>query len=191
MLGAFSTSTDQPINFRVFHRGCIGQRCGPERTLLRLKSSADGAWSRLQRSVATQQLAYGEALALKVLPEATVPPGQRRVRRRFRTATGARRASSRRRAGRRASFDDSAWQHVESLVPIEANIDLRQWSLDAGMYGWPGYRGMSPWLRTLDLKPVRSAMNMRGREAFRMFLRWWRNACTSVRGAVVGCCEHA
>ena len=40
---------------------------------------------------------------------------------------------------------------MQSLGPVESNIDFRQWSADAGMYGWPGYRGASSFLRTFAL----------------------------------------
>jgi hypothetical protein len=52
------------------------------------------------------------------------------------------------------SFNDSSWPQVTSLGPIESNIDLFQWNADAGMYGWPGYMGMSPALRTFALAPA-------------------------------------
>jgi len=38
--------------------------------------------------------------------------------------------------------------------PIETDINLRQWNTDAGMYNWPGYEGVSPFLRQTPLAAV-------------------------------------
>ncbi len=51
------------------------------------------------------------------------------------------------------NFKDTAWAAADSLGPVEGNVDCFQWSADAGMYGWPGYMGMSPWLRVCRLAP--------------------------------------
>ncbi len=40
----------------------------------------------------------------------------------------------------------SAWKTVHSMGGIESNIDFFQWNNDAGMYQWPGYDGLSPFL---------------------------------------------
>ena len=52
------------------------------------------------------------------------------------------------------AFDDSAWPAVASLGPIETDINLRQWNTDAGMYNWPGYQGVSTFLRQTPLPAV-------------------------------------
>ena len=52
------------------------------------------------------------------------------------------------------AFDDSAWPAVASLGPIELDINLRQWNTDAGMYNWPGYQGVSSFLRQTPLPAV-------------------------------------
>ena len=53
-----------------------------------------------------------------------------------------------------SSFDDSSWKPVESLGSLEGSIDLLQWNADAGLYEWPGYDGISPFLAHLFLPPV-------------------------------------
>lgn len=52
------------------------------------------------------------------------------------------------------TYDDSAWPTVSTLGPIESDIDLRQWNADAGLYNWPGYEGISPFLRQTPLAAV-------------------------------------
>jgi alpha-L-rhamnosidase len=53
-------------------------------------------------------------------------------------------------------FDADAWPAVVSLGAIESNINFFQWNADAGMYDWPGYVGVSPFLRHYALRPVRT-----------------------------------
>lgn len=46
-------------------------------------------------------------------------------------------------------FDDSGWPVARSLGGIEGDIDLFQSNADAGLYRWPGYDGISPFLSHL------------------------------------------
>jgi hypothetical protein len=50
------------------------------------------------------------------------------------------------------SLDDRGWQDAKSLGGIEANSDFFQSNQDAGLYRWPGYDGISPFLAHLFLK---------------------------------------
>jgi hypothetical protein len=49
-------------------------------------------------------------------------------------------------------FDDSAWKGVQSLGAIESSVDMFQWNGDAGLFDWPGYQGVSPFLRQYRMK---------------------------------------
>jgi alpha-L-rhamnosidase len=49
-------------------------------------------------------------------------------------------------------YDDSGWAHSVSLGRIESNDDFLQWNADAGMYAWPGYVGVSAYLRHFTLR---------------------------------------
>ncbi len=53
-----------------------------------------------------------------------------------------------------SSFNDASWNAADSLGSIEGSIDLFQWNADAGMYAWPGYDGISPFLAQAPLKPT-------------------------------------
>ena len=44
------------------------------------------------------------------------------------------------------ALDDSVWPDADATGPIEGNIDFFQWNRDAGLYQWPGYEGVSPFL---------------------------------------------
>ena len=54
-------------------------------------------------------------------------------------------------------FNASAWPRVDDLGGIESSIDLFQANADAGLYAWPGYDGISPFLAQYSL----SAMEVR------------------------------
>lgn len=150
LLGDFSTNTDQPINFRVFHADATkALRTGDN--VVSIEAVRGRGVVTAASPVTTQQLAYGEVLAVKLL---AAPFGQVNAPALLISNKSWRSEATLKPNWQQRSFDDSAWPHVESLGPIESNIDFFQWSADAGMYGWPGYRGMSPWLRTLLLSPA-------------------------------------
>jgi len=53
------------------------------------------------------------------------------------------------------TFDDMAWPSVDDLGGLESSINFFQWNADAGMYAWPGYDGISPFLAHYSLRPMR------------------------------------
>jgi alpha-L-rhamnosidase len=53
-----------------------------------------------------------------------------------------------------AAFDDSKWEPADSLGGIESSMEFYQWNGDGGMYAWPGYNGISPFLAHFKLAPV-------------------------------------
>ncbi len=146
--GRLDSDIDAPIGFHVFHADVNGLLTAGENTVaieaVRGRGIVAGGGSK-----ATQQLAYGEVLAVKIVSAglgATAPVLTYSTRA-WRSTTAAAADWS------DASFNDSAWPPSQSLGSIESNVDFFQWNADAGMYEWPGYRGMAPWLRTFNLKP--------------------------------------
>lgn len=63
-------------------------------------------------------------------------------------------------------FDDKSWEKVQTLGPIESSVDMFQWNADAGLYDWPGYSGISPFLRQYDLKAEKVSHIFEGRSKF-------------------------
>ncbi len=53
-----------------------------------------------------------------------------------------------------AGFNDATWPNVDDLGGIESSINLFQANADAGMYAWPGYDGISPFLAHYSLKAM-------------------------------------
>jgi hypothetical protein len=54
-----------------------------------------------------------------------------------------------------ASYNDASWPDADDLGGIESSIDLYQANADAGMYAWPGYDGISPFLAHYPLDAMR------------------------------------
>lgn len=161
LVADFYSDVDAPIGFRVFHVDAA-QALRPGDNVVAIQAIRGRGVVAGGSPAANQQLAYGEILVSKLIPAAfgvDAPPL---------VITNTSWKSSALPAAHWSDpgFDDSAWQPVESLGPIESNIDFFQWSADAGMYGWPGYMGMSPWLRTYALGAAAVSHIFTGRYRF-------------------------
>ncbi|GAC1664280.1 MAG: hypothetical protein NVS9B4_19660 [Candidatus Acidiferrum sp.] len=64
------------------------------------------------------------------------------------------------------NFDDSNWPNVQALGAIESSVDMFQWNGDAGLYNWPDYQGISPFLRHFALKAEKVTEVFEGRSHF-------------------------
>ncbi len=53
-----------------------------------------------------------------------------------------------------AAFDDAGWEPAALKGAVEGDIDLFQWNADAGLYRWPGYDGISPFLMHVPIPAV-------------------------------------
>lgn len=149
-LGHFATSPDQPINFRVFHVNAAAALHIGDNVLAIRAVRGRGVVSNTN-DPALQQLAYGEVLAVKLLPGAFGDAARAPLllsnsvwRSQVATDTAAETWYS-------PHLNDSAWTAVQSLGSVDGNVGFLQWSADAGMYGWPEYTGMSAALRTYAL----------------------------------------
>jgi alpha-L-rhamnosidase len=157
----FYSNIDEPINFHVFHADASRYLHLGANTIAIQAIRGKGTVS-VGDTPDTAQLAYGEVLAVKIVPErfgvdapallisnatwrSTLHPPSNWME---------------------AKLDETQWVPAESLGPIESNINFFQWSADAGMYGWPGYMGMSSFLRTYLLSPSAITHIYAGRSTF-------------------------
>ncbi len=146
---SFNSDIDAPIGFHVFHAD-VARLLHPGSNTLAIKAIRGRGIVAAAGSDATQQLTYGEVLAAKILPG---PLGTEATPLTYSSPTW--KSSNISTDNWNApGFDDSTWKPADSLGPIESNVDFFQWNADAGMYQWPGYMGMSPWLRTYSLLPA-------------------------------------
>jgi hypothetical protein len=152
LIGNRSTNIDQPINFRVFHLDVHAALRRGENVLC-IEAVRGRAVVSVGGSLALRQLAYGEVLAAKLIPAVfgnTDPAGLLLSDLSWRSIASGTPSPD----WFKQDFDDSRWPFVASLGPIESASEFMQWSADAGMYGWPGYMGMSKALRTYSLAPA-------------------------------------
>ena len=63
-------------------------------------------------------------------------------------------------------FHDAAWKPVEAFGGIESNIEMFQWNADAGLYNWPGYDGISPFLAHMPFRVMSVMASYAGRGSF-------------------------
>ena len=153
LIGHRSTNIDEPINFRVFHFD-VREALRRGENVLCIEAVRGRGVVSVGGSLALRQLAYGEVLAVKLIPAnfgntdaASLLLSDLSWRSFPNGAPGPDWFNT--------DFNDARWPHVSSLGPIESDSDFMQWSADAGMYGWPGYTGMSKALRTYSLAPAK------------------------------------
>ena len=146
---SFNKDTDAPINFRVFHADAA-RALRPGKNTIAIEAVRGRGVVTGMPSLPLAQLAYGEVLVAKIVPASFGVEAPALVI----TNKDWRSTAVRADGWEEPGFDASAWPAAASLGPIESNVDFFQWSADAGMYGWPGYMGMSPELRTYSLLPA-------------------------------------
>lgn len=157
----FYLNIDEPIGFHVFHADAASALKVGDNVIaieaVRGRGIVSGGGP-----LATQQLTYGEVVVAKIVPAAfgVNAPALVISNKNWRSSAKADEHWS------DPGFDDSSWKTVQSLGPVESDVDLRQWSADAGMYGWPGYKGMSAALRTFALPAAKVSHVFAGRGSF-------------------------
>lgn len=100
-------------------------------------------------SAATAQITRGEALLAKLLPAVEGVDAEPLLL----SDTQWKSSASSAPGWEKPGFNDSTWAAVETLGGAENNIDFLQWNADAGLYRWPGYNGISPFLAHVTLSP--------------------------------------
>ncbi len=100
----------------------------------------------------SRDLSHGEVLAAMILPAARGLQAEPLVMSdaQWKATTQAPLAG-----WQNTGFNDASWQSVDDEGGIESSIDLFQANADAGMYAWPGYDGISPFLAHFPLKAMK------------------------------------
>jgi hypothetical protein len=146
-----SDLTASGLDFRVFATPLAAElRAG--RNVLALEVVRGKGGPKATTVASTIQIANGKVVVAKILPAAPWVPTESPALLLSDTAWKATLAASGN--WQSPAFDDSAWPAVASLGPIETDINLRQWNTDAGMYNWPGYEGVSSFLRQTPMAAV-------------------------------------
>src|SRR6185312_9149270 len=119
LLGDFTSNVDAPINFHVFHSDAArALRRGDN--VLAIEAVRGRGVVTAGGPITTAQLAYGEVLAAKLVPAAfgvEAPPL-------VFTNKSWRSSATRAEHWQETDFNDLKWPTVDSLGPIESNVDF-------------------------------------------------------------------
>ena len=98
--------------------------------------------SGFANSAIVRQQTFGQVLVAKIVPAAEGINAPAIVRSDKEWKSSGEKADGWEKPG----FNEGSWQPVQSIGPIESNIEMFQWNADAGLYNWPGYDGISGFL---------------------------------------------
>jgi hypothetical protein len=144
-----TADAQSPMATHVF-AGSIAKALHPGRNTIAMEAVRGRGIVAASDAAVVQQIAFGESLIAKIVPaaEGVDAPALLRTNPAWRSTTTAAEG------WQAAGFDDAAWMPVKTLGAIESRAEFYQWNLDAGLYNWPGYMGMSPALRTYSVQPM-------------------------------------
>lgn len=113
-------------------------------------------------SALVQQQTSGRVLVAKIVPraEGVEAPDLMHSGPEWRSSTAAEKGWE------QPAFHDAAWKPVAAFGGIESNIEMYQWNADAGLYNWPGYDGISPFLAHMPLRVMSVMASYSGRGGF-------------------------
>ena len=113
-------------------------------------------------SALVQQQTSGRVLVAKIVPRAAgvEAPDLMHSGPEWRSSTTAEKGWE------QPGFHDAEWKPVAAFGGIESNIEMYQWNADAGLYNWPGYDGISPFLAHMPLRVMSVMASYAGRGSF-------------------------
>lgn len=150
LVGKYSLNLDFPIAIRVYQCDVThALRTGKNVIAIeaiRGPHAGNGAANRLG-----VQQTNGEVLAVKIVPavRGVVAPPLMMTNAEWKATLKAPAAG-----WQKPGFNDASWPSADDLGGLESSINFLQWNADAGMYAWPGYDGISPFLAHFPLKAM-------------------------------------
>jgi len=104
------------------------------------------------------EASHGDRLAVKLVPHSLAVEAPALV-----ISDGSWKCSDHAESGwEQPDYSDTSWSAVRAIGGVESNIDFLRWNADAGMYRWPGYDGISPFLAHLTVPVERIAYSFDG-----------------------------
>ena len=152
----------QPLSIHVFAAD-VAKSLRPGKNVIAMEVVRGRGGASFTNSALLQQQTSGKVLVAKLIPAA-----QGVDARPILISDAKWKASIQKADGwQQAAFDDASWKPAQSLAPIESTLDLFQLNADAGMYDWPGYDGISPFLahRNIPVSKVLAQFESRSRFA--------------------------
>ncbi len=146
----FQANLDMPLGIRVF--SCdVSHFLRKGKNVLAIEAVRGPDVGNDADDPRSLQLTRGKVLLVKLMPaerDVVAPP--------LVLSDAQWKASMQAAAGwENTDFNDSSWAAADSLGSPDSSIDFLQWNADAGLYNWPGYDGISPFLQQYRLPAMR------------------------------------
>lgn len=156
-----ASDTSSPLGMHVFATP-VAKLLHAGENVIAIEAVRGRGVTGFANSALVRQQAFGQVLVAKIVPRelGVVAPDLMHSGRDWKSSTVAEKG------WQDVDFRDAAWKPVMSLGGIESNIELFQWNADAGLYDWPGYDGISPFLAHLPLRVDKVLASYAGRGRF-------------------------
>ncbi len=156
-----SSDTTSPLGMHVFATS-VAEFLQPGENTIAIQAVRGRGVTGFANSALVRQQTFGQVLVAKIIPAApgVMAPDLMHSDPTWRSTTAAPEG------WQQPHFDDASWKPVMSLGGIESNIELFQWNADAGLYNWPGYDGISPFLAHLPMPVAKVLASYSGRGSF-------------------------
>jgi hypothetical protein len=141
-VGQYTLNLDFPMGIRVYECD-VTSALHTGRNILAIEAVRGPDATNQSEDWISRQQSHGQVLAAMILPAAL---GIQAPRMMMSDAEWKAQVDAAPAGWQGVDFDDSTWPNVNDLGGIEGSIDLFQGNADAGMYAWPGYDGISPFL---------------------------------------------
>jgi alpha-L-rhamnosidase len=147
-----ASDTSSPLGMHVF-AAPVARALHAGDNVIAIEAVRGRGVTGFANSALVQQQTSGRVLVAKIVPrsEGVEAPDMMRSGPDWRSSTTVEKGWE------QVGFHDAEWKPVEAFGGIESNIEMFQWNADAGLYNWPGYDGISPFLAHMPLR-VRSVM---------------------------------
>jgi alpha-L-rhamnosidase len=140
-----------PAHMRVYLNGKLlanarqdwGAKIHPYVLILDVTSSLHAG-----RNVLALAVANGRRLAVKIVPRSREVNGPAILM----TGSGWKYSTEEQKGWEQPDFSENGWQDAAVLGGVESHINFFQANQDAGMYRWPGYDGISPFLARVSVR---------------------------------------
>lgn len=156
-----SSDTSSPLGLHVFTTP-VAKFLRTGKNTIAIEAVRGRGVSGFANSALMRQQTFGQVLVAKIVPAAPgiVGPPLLVSGRDWKSSTKAY-------AGwQQPQFNDAIWMPVQSIGGIESSVELFQWNADTGLYNWPGYDGISPYLAHMQVPAQKVLESYTGRGAF-------------------------
>ncbi len=157
-----ASDLESPLGMHVFATD-VAKYLKPGRNTIALEVVRGRGVTGFANSALVMQQTFGQVVVAKILPAAKYVDAKPLMI----SDTTWKSAETAQAGWEAAGFNDSAWKPVQSIGGIESSIDLFQWNADAGLYDWPGYDGISPFLAHKPVLANKVAASYEGRSTFK------------------------